>query len=333
MQERAAQNDLIRQAGALLREVEAHIASLARQADEQYHDLLAQWQQRDGASRGSSWPADDLESRLAECRRTARQLNLLAHLHRDLVGELEGQTATPSEGDLRADWPRIRLIRSQEESYLRIARELRGGVGQIMANAVLELEYFDHLSETDLPAAREGLQSLKEEIRAGFKDLQRIIEDLGPPPLLVELGLAPSLRRHIENFRDELGLEATVDIQALPVNLSQTMEIAIFRIVQEALLNIRKHAQATSIEVRAYTQDDELKVSVADNGRGFQVDSHGEELSQHLGLISMRDRADLLGGRLQIRNREQQGTEVILTVPYPFVSMAKGSSAAGGKIT
>jgi signal transduction histidine kinase len=334
MQEKVIQNNLIRRAGTLLREVEVQIALLARQADEQYHDLLAQWQQGDsGAARDGGDSAGDVERRLAECRRAARQLKLLTQLHRELVGELEGQTATPSESDLRADWPRIRLVQSQEESYLRIARELRNGVGQIMANAVLELEYFDHLSETDMPAAREGLQSLKEEIRSGFKDLQRIVEDLGPPPLLAELGLAPSLHRYIENFRDELGLEATVDIRALPANLPQIMEIAIFRIVQEALLNIRKHAQATCVEVRAYTQDDELTISVADNGHGFQIGSRNEESSRHLGLISMRDRADLLGGRLQIRNRGQQGAEVTLIVPYPFVFVAKESNAAGGKIT
>jgi two-component system sensor histidine kinase DegS len=319
MQETAVKNDLIRQAGTLLSGVEAKIALLARQADERYHDLLAQWQQKDGPTQHDADSAGDLEGRLAECRRVVRQLSLLAHLHRELAGELRGQIAAPSESDLRADLPRIRLVRSQEEGYQRIAQKLRNGVGQIMANAVLELEYFGHLSETDLPAAREGLQSLKEEIRVGFKDLQRIIEDLGPPPLLVELGLAPSLCRYVENFRDELGLEVTVDVEALPADLPPMIETAIFRIVQEALQNVRKHAQATSVEVRAHIEDNQLTIRIADNGRGFQFGSYDEELSPHLGLVSMRDRADLMGGHLQVRNRGQQGMEVILSVPFPFI--------------
>ncbi len=334
MQKETLQNNLIKQARTLLKGVGTEIALLARQADEQYHDLLAQWQEKNGAvPDGNDLAEDGLARRLAASRQAARQLNMLVRLHHDLVDELEGKITAPSEGDLKADWPRIRLIQSQEESYLRIARELRSGVGQIMANAVLELEYFDHLSEMDLPAAREGLTSLKKEVRAGFKDLQRIVEDLGPPPLLTELGLAPSLRRHVENFRDELGLEVTIDIQALPATLPHMMEVAIFRIVQEALLNVRKHAQATSVEVRAHAQDGKLAIHVADNGRGFRTGSGNEGSSLHLGLISMWDRAELLGGRLQIRDRGQQGTEVILTVPCSFVPVTKGSSAAGGKST
>ncbi|MFZ5917079.1 MAG: sensor histidine kinase [Chloroflexota bacterium] len=331
MQAQTAQDDLAHRAVMLLRQVEAEVTDLASQADERYHDLLAQWQERHSAAVQGSSAAEKLEQQLIESRRVAWQLNLLARLHRDLVGDLEGKNSAPEPADLKADLPRIRLIQSQEEGYLRLARELRNGVGQIMANAVLELEYLDHLSETDAGVARKGLLNLKQEIRAGFRDLQRIIEDLGPPPLLAELGLPASLRRYIENFREELGLEAEVDLRALPVDLPPTMEIAIFRVVQEALLNVRKHAQASSIQVRTYYDRGELRVSIADDGLGFQINSRDKEPAQHLGLILMRDRADLMGGRLQIRNREHRGSEVILSVPYPFAPATQQSDALGGK--
>jgi two-component system sensor histidine kinase DegS len=332
MQAKTVRNDLTHRAVAALREVETEIASLAREADERYHDLLARWQERGGAGPDGANVVRDLEQRLTASRRTARQLNLLVRLHRDLVDDLEGKTASPAHADLKADLPRIRLIQSQEEGYLRIARKLREGVGQIMANAVLELEYFDHLSETDLSAARKGLQMLKEEMRAGFKDLQRIVEDLGPPPLLGELGLAPSLRRYIENFERESALQTAMDIEALPTDLPPTMEVAIFRVVQEALQNVWKHAQASGVGIKAHIQGNELVVSVADDGQGFRVNPHDpEERGQHLGLILMRDRADLMGGRLQVRNREQGGTEVILSVPYPVVSTDQATSVAEGE--
>ena len=327
----SVQNDLTRRAGMLLRAVEAEFAALARQADEQYHDLLAQWQEAGSEANDGNSSDDNLKQRLTASRRAARKLSLLVQLHQDLVHDLEGKSAPPMQGDLRADLPRIRLIQSQEESYVRIARELRNGIGQIMANAVLELEYFEHLSETDADAARGGLQSLKDEIRTGFKDLQRFIEDLGPPPLLSELGLIPSLQRYIENFRNGLSLEIAVDVRVLPTDLPPTMEIAIFRVVQEALLNIRKHAQASLVKVNAFNRDGELIISIADDGRGFKIGLRDEEPAQHLGLILMRDRADLMGGRLQIKNREQRGTEVILSIPYPFAPPVQESSSVGGK--
>lgn len=323
MQTETTRNNLTRRAVTALREVETEIAALAREADERYHDLLAQWQERDESSAAGD-SVQGLEEHLSLSRRTARQLNLLVRLHRDLVDDLAGKTTSPVHTDLKADLPRIRLIQSQEEGYLRVARKLREGVGQIMANAVLELEYFDHLSETDPAAARKGLQTLKEEIRAGFKDLQRIVEDLGPPPLLGELGLGPSLRRYIENFQQESELPTSVDIEALPTDLPATMELAIFRVVQEALQNVWKHARASCVVVKVQNQGDELVVSVADDGQGFRVDLHDlEKPGQHLGLILMRDRADLMGGRLQVRNREQGGTQVILSVPYPATSMGQ----------
>lgn len=217
-----------------------------------------------------------------------------------------------------AELSTMRAIRSQEEERQRIARAIQKDLAQLLANALLELQSYDRILEDDPQAAREGLFHLKEELRDGLDQVRWLISNLQPPPLLADLGLAAGLRRYVESYQKRSGIKVDLDIDELTERLPATMEVAIFRIVQEALQNIHKHAQATQVNIDFQRDSDFLVFTVEDNGHGFDVESLIGQQDRNLGLIGMYDRATLLQGELRLFKRDH-GTKVILSVPYPFV--------------
>jgi two-component system sensor histidine kinase DegS len=214
----------------------------------------------------------------------------------------------------------IRAIRSQEEERYRIAQAIQNDLAQLLANALFELQSYDRILESDPQAAREGLLHLEEELRDGLDKVRWLISDLQPPPLLADLGLAAGLRRYVEGYQKRSGIEVDLDINGLIERLPATMEVAIFRIVQEALQNVHKYAQATRVNIDFQRESDLLVFTVKDNGRGFDVDLPFGQWDGNLGLIGMYDRATLLQGELRVFSKRDHGTKVMLSVPYPFVS-------------
>jgi signal transduction histidine kinase len=120
----------------------------------------------------------------------------------------------------------------------------------------------------------------------------------------------------LERFEARTGLQSVVDVRAITERLPVTVEVAIFRIIQEALENVRRHAQASRVEVDIYEQDGSLVFSVTDDGIGLQPDKVGSR-GRSLGLVSMHDRAELLQGTLRVRSDVEEGTQLILSIPYP----------------
>jgi two-component system sensor histidine kinase DegS len=124
----------------------------------------------------------------------------------------------------------------------------------------------------------------------------------------------------VVDYQKRSGIEVDLDIDELTERLPATMEVAIFRIVQEALQNIYKYAQAMRVSIEFHRDSDLLVFTVEDDGRGFDVESPIGQRDRNLGLIGMYDRATLLQGELRVFNKKRDhGTKVILSVPYPFV--------------
>jgi len=214
----------------------------------------------------------------------------------------------------------LRAIRSQEEERYRIAQAIQNDIAQLLANALLELQSYDRILEDDPQAAHKGLFHLKEELRDGLDKVRWLISDLQPPPMLADLGLAAGLRRYVEGYQKRSGIEVDLDIDGLTERLPATMEVAIFRIVQEALQNVHKFAQATRVNIDFHRDSDLLVFTVEDNGRGFDAESPIGQRDSNLGLIGMYDRATMLQGKLQVFSKRDHGTKVMLSVPYPFAS-------------
>jgi signal transduction histidine kinase len=215
-----------------------------------------------------------------------------------------------------ANGPQVRFVQSQEEERQRIARTLQEGPAQLLANAVFELDSCDHLLDDDLTLAREGLRLLKDELRAGQETMQNLIAGWQPPPLLSELGLAASLERYLKRFQATSGLKVHAHLEDLTMRLPPTMEVTIFRIIQEALCNVHQHAEASQVSVDVELRPETLVFIVEDNGKGFRWNPQDRPTRRRWGLIGMRDRASLLGGRLRIFDKGDGGTRVVLTVPY-----------------
>ncbi|MGE5138663.1 MAG: sensor histidine kinase, partial [Rudaea sp.] len=203
----------------------------------------------------------------------------------------------------------------QEEERYRIARAVLEGPGQILANTLMELEHALVLLDGDPAAVRQGLTSLRDEVRQGLDALKAFAAEL-QPPLLEELGLAACLSQYAVEFgaRNRIEIECE-GLEAVRDRLPATIETAIFRIVQEALANVAAHSKATSARVRVKRAAAQFVIEVQDNGRGFSTKAPAPKRRQ-LGMISMQDRAQLVGGHLQVFSEPGKGLRVVVTVPY-----------------
>jgi two-component system sensor histidine kinase DegS len=294
--------EFVQEAVRVLDQASHEISQLAEQAY-YVHDTL------------SAQDSPNIDYPLVRLLQVARQLGGLVERTRSLGSYLGGGMETPPEDD--EIWPRIRIIQSQEEERSRLARELEEGVGQLLANAVFELVSSRYLLETENPAVDDGLAALQAELEQGLSDVRHLIADLDPPSILGSFGLVAGLRRYLERYEDRTGLKSVMDVRAITERLPATVEIAIFRVVQEALENVWRHAQASRVEVNIYEEDGCLVFSVTDDGVGLQPTRVGSR-GRSLGLVNMHDRAELLKGKLRVRSDTERGTQLILSIPYPI---------------
>ena len=313
----------IAEATQILREAQEKLKVLS-------HQIRASSQRLEERGGEDDLPGADSASAdgLARLRQADRKVRLLIRRTEDSLNYLEGEN---TEGDLArkegldlaptsAELSTIRAIRSQEEERYRIAQAIQKGLAQLLANALFELQSYDRIVENDPQAAREGLFHLKEELREGLEEVRWLTSNLQPPPLLADLGLAAGLRRYVEGYQKRSGIEVDLDIDELTERLPATMEVAIFRIIQEALQSVHKYVQATRVNIDFQRDSDLLVFTVEDNGRGFDVEPPMGQRDRSLELIGMYDRATLLQGEVRVFKKMDHGTKVILSVPYPFIS-------------
>jgi signal transduction histidine kinase len=203
---------------------------------------------------------------------------------------------------------RQRLVTAREEERRRIRRDLHDGLGPQLASQALTLDAIARLIESDPQKAKALLADLKSQSQAAIADIRRLIYDLRPPAL-DDLGLVTALRE--EFARMELnGLKIHLQAPERLPSLPAAVEVAAYRIAQEAVNNVVKHAGAVNCQVRLEAQDDVLEVEIHDDGRGIPPGAH-----LGVGLHSMRERAEELGGRLEIGSAPGGGTQIIARLP------------------
>lgn len=208
------------------------------------------------------------------------------------------------------------LLKAQEEERERISAEVHDSVAQWMVSASYYTQSADTLiSDAKPDQARRELEHATRIIGQSVKELRRIIADLYPPALS-ELGLMEALRQNIRYFEKETGVPCSFH-GAVPLGLSPAHEIVIYRVVQEALNNVRKHACASEVKISLESGSDQVSIEIADNGKGFDMASVTVETvaPTKVGLLTMRGRAEMLGGDLTIETGERAGTRVFLTLP------------------
>jgi two-component system sensor histidine kinase DegS len=212
----------------------------------------------------------------------------------------------------------LKIILAQEEERRRIAREMHDGPAQTMANLALRAEIAERmLDRGEFESVKEELTDLKHLIRNGLEEVRKIIFNLRPMTL-DDLGLIPTLRKYAQDFEERTKIRVRFDVKGTQKRLPSEMEVAIFRLVQESLSNVMKHAQASFVAVEITYQRDKLKVVVHDNGVGFSVEKLEAGMAQeqsHFGIIGMRERVELLEGRMDIESGKRTGTKITLLIP------------------
>lgn len=209
----------------------------------------------------------------------------------------------------------IKIIEAQEEERMRVSREIHDGPAQSMANVVLKAELCEKLLSIDMNQSKEELRNLKEIVRNSLKDIRKIIYDLRPMSL-DDLGLIPTIKRYTDNFVEEKEINVEVMVLGEQETIKPIIEIACFRVIQEALNNVAKHSKAKDVLIKIEQTVDKLTIVIKDNGVGFEVDKlKTNSYENGFGLIGMKERAELLNGKLDIISAPRKGTKVILYIP------------------
>ncbi|WP_432408846.1 sensor histidine kinase [Wukongibacter sp. M2B1] len=210
----------------------------------------------------------------------------------------------------------IKIIKAQELERQRVSREIHDGPAQTMANVVLKAELCDRLIDIDKQRAKTELQLLKEIVRDSLKDIRKIIYDLMPMSL-DDLGLIPTIQRLVLNFEKET--EASVDFVVNENNeiKESILLLTIFRITQEALNNIKKHAKARRVSIRLDIGSENIYIRIIDDGIGFNVEEKVNSVDDKngFGLYSIKERVDLLKGKINIESQKGEGTQIKVTIP------------------
>lgn len=205
----------------------------------------------------------------------------------------------------------LHVIRAQEEERRRLAREIHDGPTQLLNSVVLRIDVCQRFFDSDLPRLRDELQQLKELVRLSLQDVRKIIFDLRPMTL-DDLGLVPALRTYLKDYQSKTGIETDLAVFGRDRRYDSVFEVAVFRIVQEALTNVSKHAGATRVWVKVETTGGrEIKVSIRDDGVGFEPSKVQPGVSgSRFGLVAMRERCELLGGTMDIKSTPGHGTRL-----------------------
>ncbi len=258
---------------------------------------------------------------------TRSRKRLLTKYDLEMLTILAGQAAAAIENanlfdKIRVEKSRLsrlvkKVFQAQEEERSRISDELHDTVVQWIVSASYHSQTAKALiTRGKLPDAISELEEANRIIDQSIREIRRIIINLRPS-LLSELGLLEALQYHLRDMEKETGIACHFTVQGKHSPLSWSQEITIYRIVLEALNNIKKHSQATEMELTIWFSLDSVQVSIMDNGVGFDLTKTLDNVSQNgkLGLINMQERANMVNGTLHIESDPDAGTRITLTIP------------------
>ncbi|SDB87954.1 sensor histidine kinase [Shouchella lonarensis] len=206
-----------------------------------------------------------------------------------------------------------RAVAVREEERLRLARDMHDGPAQLMTQVMLHTDYIPFVYEKEgLHAALDELHMLREYVRALSEDVRRVVADLRPADMS-DKGIVETLRVYIEGIEEQM-VKGSIVFESMgeAEGLSLDMQIALFRLVQESLHNVKKHAEADKVTVTLEMKAHEIVLQVVDNGKGFDPT---QRKATSFGLVGMKERVDALGGVIDIDSGIGHGTSVTIFVP------------------
>lgn len=207
-----------------------------------------------------------------------------------------------------------RVVQSQEEERARLSRDLHDGISQELVFVRLQVETgLEQLADNRQTPAQGAFTRAAEQLNRVMGEVRRISHGLRPG-MLDDLGLSVALKHLAEEFGKDAGIAVSMAVVGDVDNLPTTANTALFRIAQEAMTNIRRHAQANRVDIGLNATGKSVELSIADNGRGFDVASLQKNAQRGIGLRNMHERADAVGGTLDIVSAPGAGTRIAVTV-------------------
>ncbi len=249
----------------------------------------------------------------------------------DILGSMTSQAASALEnarlyGELAEREKQLedlvgKLLAAQEEERRRVAYEVHDGLAQVAVAAHQRLQAYSRRYPPEMEKGRRDLQRVSRLVRQTVSDARKIIANLRPT-VLDDFGLAAAVSLEVERLRED-GYRVDYEEELGDVRLLDTVEISLFRVAQEALTNVHKHARTERIYVELKRRRGEVCLKVRDYGCGFDptATSRGNGPGERVGLAGMRERIGMLGGKFEIRSKPGEGTSVIVTLP---VNVEKG---------
>jgi len=323
-----------------------NLRSISERYRKAYHDSLGRWHhlrdELEAAERTPPKPTDDgdpaaaaeagaEDARLKALRTEVERLTADLGRHQQELSKLElsvrsmenawlflergdaSLVAEVADSGLPTDI-QMRIVQAQEAERSRLAQEVHDGPAQALSNAIFQVEYIERVLTEDVRTAGSELRFLREILRRELSEVRTFISQLRPP-LLDELGLDGSIMDAVEGIAALTGATVETDLRAPGEDLTPTQQTAVLRITQEALQNVRKHAGATKTVVSTRLKRRKWILEVSDDGRGFEVSAVVARGRRNFGLQFMRERAELIGAKFEVRSRPGGGTVVSLSIP------------------
>ncbi len=313
-----------------------------------YHEELVRWQAlrdsldavdgpnghatvstgRDGAASAAEAAAED--SRIRILRADVDELGTELGMHRTELSKLDvahrsvettwlfiergDASLVASPETLLPSDLQMRIVEAGEAERSRLAQEIHDGPAQALSNAIFQVEYIDRVLDQDSRMAHTELRFLRDLLRRELGDVRSFITQLRPP-LLEQLGLDGAIADAVDTMKTLTGLPIEVDLQAPADRLAEAEQTVVLRVAQEALQNVRKHAAASRVTISSRMAGRDWNLEVRDDGRGFDVGAVASRGRRNFGLQFMRERAELIGARFEVRSRPVGGTVVVLSIP------------------
>jgi two-component system NarL family sensor kinase len=206
-----------------------------------------------------------------------------------------------------------RLLVAQEDQQRRIAQDLHDHAGQMMTALIIQLSQLATRAEQTDGQLAGALQRLHGLAQQGLDELRKLVYELRPS-ILDDLGLAPAVRSYVDSYLRPAGLNVDLHIGEMNSRLPPEIETVAFRIIQEASTNVLRHARAQRLELRLDLKGDALLIMARDDGVGFDLEQ-GTKHKATLGIHGMRERAQLVGGTLQVLSMPDVGTTILARLP------------------
>jgi len=261
-------------------------------------------------------PLEQLQEAAEAIRQGRLDVRVPLHPFRDaqmerLVETFNRMVETIASNSERLHWLSQQILQAQEEERARIARELHDEAAQWLTSLLIRQRL---LLRNLPPEMRPEVEELQRMTAAALEHLRRIAMELRPA-ILDDLGLVEALRWQAEEFQKQTGVPITLRVQGRIERLPRQVELVLYRVAQEALTNIARHARATRVEVTLNCSTEHLELFIADDGVGFDPEAVRRSRARSLGLIGMAERLALIGGTLEIDSAPGKGTRIRARVP------------------